>query len=147
MTDSKELEMWLKYWNQDMNRGLLQLLVLAIIVENDEKNKPPCHGYSITKKLKKISKETIQVAAGTIYPLLHRLRDKGLIEELESSDYEKDRRNPTLYLSTTTGREFLSSMMARWEEITDIVELLKNEIEGEQLSKQEGFNSKGSQEK
>ena len=123
----QELEELLKSWNQDMNRGLLQLLVLAIIVVNDQKNDPPCHGYSITKTLKEISKDTIRVAAGTIYPLLHRLRDKGFIQDIDASDYDKNRRNPTMYLSTNAGREFLSAMMTRWEEFNDILELLKKD--------------------
>ncbi|MHA2298949.1 MAG: PadR family transcriptional regulator [Candidatus Hodarchaeales archaeon] len=136
----QELEKWLKLWNQDMNRGLLQLLVLAIIVDNDEKNRPPCHGYLITKKLKSLSKETIKIAAGTLYPLLHRLRDKSFIQEIESSDYERDRRNPTMYVHTADGKEYLSLMLDRWGEVSKIVDHLKNEIEGEWLSKNEGLN-------
>ena len=123
----QELEELLKSWNKDMNRGLLQLLVLAIIVVNDHNNKPPCHGYSITKTLKEISKDTIRVAAGTIYPLLHRLRDKGFIQDIDASDYNKNVRNPTMYLSTNVGREFLSVMMNRWEEVNKIVKLLKKD--------------------
>lgn len=135
---NRDLSQWLKLWNRDMNRGLLQLLVLAIIVDNDEKNLPPCHGYSISKIIIEISKETIRVAAGTIYPLLHRLRDKGLIREMQSSDYDLNRRNPTLYTSTEAGKTFLGNMLDRWEEFDNMVEFLKYEIDGERLSKDEG---------
>jgi len=137
MNPVSDIEKLMVSWNKDMNRGLLQLLVLAIIVENDEKNNPPCHGYSITKTLKAISNETIKVAAGTIYPLLHRLKDKGLIQEFQSSDYERDRRNPTMYTHTELGKEFLSTMLDRWKQVNGFVEKLRNGINGERLSKGE----------
>ncbi|MHA1448817.1 MAG: PadR family transcriptional regulator [Candidatus Hodarchaeales archaeon] len=129
-----EISHWLKLWNRDMNRGLLQLLVLAIIVDNDEKNLPPC-----SKTIIEISKDTIRVAAGTIYPLLHRLRDKGLIREMQSSDYDRNRRNPTLYTATATGKRFLDKMFNRWDEFDLMVKYLKYEIDGERLSGDKGL--------
>lgn len=52
-----------------------EMLLLKIISEGD------CYGYQIVQTLDKISNGTIHIAEGTMYPILYRLLDKGLISD------------------------------------------------------------------
>ena len=51
----------------------MEMLLLKIISEGD------CYGYQIVQTLDKISNGTIHIAEGTMYPILYRLLDEGLI--------------------------------------------------------------------
>jgi PadR family transcriptional regulator PadR len=50
-----------------MKKGVLELCVLATLFEKD------CYGYELVKQIS----ENIEIAEGTIYPLLKRLKDEG----------------------------------------------------------------------
>ena len=43
--------------------------------------KGDCYGYQIVQTLDKISNGTIHIAEGTMYPILYRLLDEGLISD------------------------------------------------------------------
>ena len=53
----------------------MEMLLLKIISEGD------CYGYHIVQTLDKISNGTIHIAEGTMYPILYRLLDEGLISD------------------------------------------------------------------
>ena len=53
----------------------MEMLLLKIISEGD------CYGYQIVQTLDKISNGTIHIAEGTMYPILYRLLDEGLISD------------------------------------------------------------------
>lgn len=53
----------------------IEMLLLKIISNGD------CYGYQIVQTLNKITNGTIQIAEGTMYPILYRLLDKGYISD------------------------------------------------------------------
>lgn len=53
----------------------MEMLLLKIISEGD------CYGYQIVQTLDKISNGTIHIAEGTMYLILYRLLDEGLISD------------------------------------------------------------------
>ncbi len=55
-------------------KGTLDLLVLKVVALG------PSHGYAIAQRLKQISRDFFQVHQGSLYPALHRLEDRGLLE-------------------------------------------------------------------
>lgn len=59
--------------HRDLLRGSLELMVLSILAEE------PKYGYLIQKKIRQSSDDQVKLPAGTMYPLLHRLEDDGLI--------------------------------------------------------------------
>jgi DNA-binding PadR family transcriptional regulator len=48
-------------------QGTLDMLVLQIL------SLEPAHGYGISRRLQQVSRETIRVSQGALYPALHRL--------------------------------------------------------------------------
>ena len=56
-----------------MLKGHLDLLVLAVL-ETD-----PLHGYGVVQALQGRTGGRLEVAEGTIYPLLHRLEKQGVL--------------------------------------------------------------------
>jgi PadR family transcriptional regulator, regulatory protein PadR len=54
-------------------QGQLEGLVLAVLGAR------PLHGYAIAAELRERSEGTLDVAEGTLYPVLHKLEKEGLI--------------------------------------------------------------------
>jgi PadR family transcriptional regulator PadR len=64
----------------DLVRGSLDLLVLSVLADG------PKYGYLIQQRLHEASGGAVRVAAGSLYPLLHRLEaDKLLKSRVERS--------------------------------------------------------------
>ncbi|PGY09061.1 PadR family transcriptional regulator [Bacillus sp. AFS031507] len=89
-------------------RGLIQIAVLQLLKEE------PRHGYEVMKLLEERSKGVYSPSAGTIYPALQDLSERGLI----SIDEQTDKKVCTL---TPDGLEFLSETVhdedqVFWEE-------------------------------
>ncbi|MFY9800762.1 MAG: PadR family transcriptional regulator, partial [Methanoregula sp.] len=61
------------HYGIDMNiqfkKGVLEICVLFVLAKKD------CYGYELVDEISK----KIDIAEGTIYPLLHRLKDEGLV--------------------------------------------------------------------
>ena len=55
----------------DLVQGTLDLLLLKILALQ------PLHGWAISRRLKSISGEVLQVSEGSLYPALHKLEQEG----------------------------------------------------------------------
>lgn len=58
---------------QQLKKGVLEMLVLEIICQQ------PTYGYELMAKLKIRSGELFTLKEGTLYPILYRLEDDGMI--------------------------------------------------------------------
>lgn len=58
---------------QQLKKGVLEMLVLEIICQE------PTYGYQLMMKLKERSKDLFTLKEGTLYPILYRLEDEGMI--------------------------------------------------------------------
>ena len=58
----------------DLLQGTLDLLVLKTLAAG------PLHGYAIAQRILVTSRETLDVQQGSLYPALHRLERKKLVE-------------------------------------------------------------------
>ena len=65
----------------ELDKGLLSgsmaLLVLKLLEDGDK------YGYEMIEELKRRSDNTFHLKAGTLYPLLHGLEEKGLVTAYE----------------------------------------------------------------
>jgi PadR family transcriptional regulator len=87
-------------------QGTLDLIVLQLLQAE------PTNGYDLTLRIQAISKDVLNVNAGSLYPALYRLEERGLIcAEWEST--EKGRR-AKVYSLTATGRKHLHDERATW---------------------------------
>lgn len=95
-------------FNRDLSKGSAELLVLTLLETR------PRHGYDIGKLIEQRSNGQIRFRIGSLYPILFRLEDRGLIAGrwLEKTG-ERRRR---CYRLTPDGRKFLKAQRSSWEE-------------------------------
>ncbi|MCB0585984.1 MAG: PadR family transcriptional regulator [Phaeodactylibacter sp.] len=95
---------------RQMRRGVLELCILSIVSEKE------AYPSDIIKELK--ASELI-VVEGTLYPLLSRMKDQGL---LQYNWQESSMGPPRKYYSITdTGREFLKGLLETWDQLVEAV--------------------------
>lgn len=83
---------------QQLKKGVLEMLVLQLICAR------PTYGYALLSELKEHSHGRFAVKEGTLYPILYRLEDDGMIQANWSQG--QGRTAPKkLYRATEAGRE------------------------------------------
>ena len=97
----------------DLVQGTLDLLILKILVLQ------PMHGWAMAERLKQMSKDVLQVGAGSLYPALHKLEDEGWVEA-EWSVNEASRR-VKFYSITKQGRKRLRQEAADWKRLSGAI--------------------------
>ena len=88
-------------------QGTLDLIVLQLL------RAEPTNGYDLTLRIQAISRDVLNVNAGSLYPALYRLENKGLIKA-SWAETEKGRR-AKVYAVTTAGAKYLSDQRETWE--------------------------------
>jgi PadR family transcriptional regulator PadR len=97
----------------DLLQGTLDLLVLKTLAPG------ALHGYGIAQKILITSRETLDVQQGSLYPALHRLERKGLIES-EWKESENGRM-AKFYALTRTGRKQLTDELEQWQRYSQAI--------------------------
>jgi transcriptional regulator len=90
----------------DLVRGTVDLLVLKTIAVG------PLHGYAIASRLKDRSDGELLVEEGALYPALHRLEARGLVEA--EWGITPTGRRARYYALTREGRRHLRRETAIW---------------------------------
>ena len=100
----------------DIPQGTLDLLILKVVAPG------PLHGYGIAQRLQQLSRDVVQVQQGSLYPALHRLENRGLLEaEWTQSDTGREAK---FYRLTRKGREALGDEEASWRRLTEAIGLI-----------------------
>ncbi len=100
-----------------MRKGVLEYCILSILRKND------AYASSIIAELKEAK---MIVVEGTLYPLLTRQKNQGLLNyRWEESTQGPPRKYYTL---TEKGKETLAEMDVAWKEVTDSIEYIKNSV-------------------
>ena len=100
----------------DLPQGTLDLLILkALTLE-------PMHGWAISERLHQVSRATLQVPQGSLYPALHRLERRGWIKA--SWGTSNNNRKAKYYALTPAGRRQLASDADAWARLTAAVALI-----------------------
>jgi PadR family transcriptional regulator PadR len=85
----------------------------------------PAHGYAIAQRLQQVSRETVQVNQGSLYPALHRLEQKGWLKaEWRQSETGREAK---FYALTRPGQKQLAVEKESWKRLTAAVQLIFNE--------------------
>lgn len=93
--------------DKNLVSGSMALLVMKLLAERD------MYGYQITEELKKRSDDTFHLKAGSLYPLLHGLEEKGFVSAYEQdSTAGKPRR---YYHLTQCGHSALKEKDESWK--------------------------------
>src|SRR5690606_17993761 len=93
-----------------MRKGILEYCILAVLSRNS------CYAVDIINELKK---SKVIVVEGTLYPLLTRQKNAGLL----SYRWEESSQGPPrkYYELTVEGRKYLSDLDRAWEELVESV--------------------------
>jgi transcriptional regulator len=105
----------------DLLQGTLDLLLLQIVALG------PLHGYAIGQRLQHITRDTLQVQQGSLYPALHRLEERGWLRaEWRPSETGRDAK---FYSLTRAGRKQLAVKRVNWERIAAAIALVLREAD------------------
>ena len=100
----------------DLPQGTLDLLILKAL------SLQPMHGWSISERIHQVSRETLRIPQGSLYPALHRLERRGWIRaEWGASD---NNRRAKYYQLTAAGRKQLAAESEDWARLTAAVALV-----------------------
>ena len=100
----------------DLLQGTLDLLILQIAALG------PIHGYGVAQRLQQISRDTLQVQQGSLYPALHRLEDRGWLKA-EWRDTDSGRQGK-FYVLTRAGEKQLERERFEWERLSKAIALV-----------------------
>jgi PadR family transcriptional regulator, regulatory protein PadR len=95
-------------FNRDLHKGSAELLVLTLLEARAR------HGYELGKLIEERSKGQIRFRIGSLYPILFRWEDRGLIAGRWMEKPGERRRR--CYRLTPAGRKFLKAQRNAWEE-------------------------------
>jgi len=106
----------------DLPQGTLDLLILKIVALG------PVHGYAIAQRLQQASRDVVQVQQGSLYPALHRLERRRLLQ----ADWKATEtgREAKFYKLTAAGRAALGVEAASWQRLSQAVSLILKLDEG-----------------
>jgi PadR family transcriptional regulator, regulatory protein PadR len=107
----------------DLLQGTLDLLILKAV------SLGPLHGYGVLLRIQQISRQTLVIQQGSLYPALYRLEHQGAI----TSDWgeSENNRRAKFYRLTAAGRMRLEEEMDKWNRMAGIMgTILLTEPEG-----------------
>lgn len=87
-------------------RGAIELLILKTLSWG------PMHGYAIAQWIQTTTDDALRVEEGSLYPALHRLENKGLVEP--SWGLSENNRQAKFYALTPEGRRALRAEVESW---------------------------------
>ena len=109
-------KVWELTKSADVIQGTLDLLILkALAVE-------PLHGWGISDRIRRMSRDAFQIGQGSLYPALHRFDNRGWVTSYWRTT--SNNRIARYYELTAAGRHALAEEVARWRSYTSAIELV-----------------------
>ena len=96
---------------QELRRGILVLAALSQLEEEK-------YGYSLISSL---AEKGLDIEQGTLYPLLRRLEEQGLLSSEWNTEGSRPRR---YYQISSEGSQVLGNLTKEWRNLTDVMENL-----------------------
>jgi transcriptional regulator len=87
-------------------QGTLELIVLQLLQAE------PTNGYDLSLRIQAISSDVLQVNAGSLYPALYRLEERGFLRT--AWEETPNRRRAKVYSLTAAGRKQLVEQRDTW---------------------------------
>jgi PadR family transcriptional regulator PadR len=99
-------------WTSQLKKGTLSFMVLSIL-----KDKREYYGYDLINEVKK--RTEIEIAEGTLYPLMNRLKEERLVE---SKWVEQNSGIPRKYYTITdSGLAVVKEMTQYWNHLNQTI--------------------------
>ena len=94
--------------DREVKRGSIEMLILALVASR------PRHGYEIAKLIEQRSDGVLKFHVASLYPMLYRLEQRGLIR---GRWVEKPRqRRRRFYKLTVAGQKVLAEQRQTWKD-------------------------------
>lgn len=104
-------------YERQMKKGVLEILVLKLL-ERDEK-----YGYQLISELRDKSGELFSLKEGTLYPILYRLEEEGLVISRWSMPQGKEI-SRKYYQISESGEKILRDTVQLWKVFSEKVNLI-----------------------
>lgn len=101
-------------YEQQFKKGILEMLVLKLISQKT------AYGYDLILRLKDIGGGLFDLKEGTLYPVLYRLEDEGLIASRKEAA-QSGGREKKLYDITDEGLKVVQGLKDYWNEFSRCV--------------------------
>ncbi|MDI5950363.1 PadR family transcriptional regulator [Flavobacterium sp. LB2P84] len=104
-------ESFVTNWKSQVKKGTLTFIILNVLKENEY------YGYELIEQIRKHTE--IEIAEGTLYPLMNRLKSENLVD---SNWVEQETGIPRKYYClTVTGIKTLVQMNVYWTNLEDAI--------------------------
>src|SRR3954471_11392288 len=100
----------------ELLQGTLDLLILQVAAAG------PLHGYGIAQRIRQISKDALQIQQGSLYPALHRLEKRKLLQA--QWRMSETGREGKFYSLTAAGRKQLEIERTSWQHLIAAMSLI-----------------------
>lgn len=107
-------------WRSELRRGTVELCLLSVVKQRE------AYGYEIIERIREQS--GIQLTESTVYPMLARLSNDGLLVTRTGPSPQGPPRR--YFRLTTTGKKQLKSMIEHWSNYVGSVSKMLNESQG-----------------
>ena len=97
----------------DLIQGTLEMLVLKALARG------PLHGYAVAEWIHQTSQQLLKVQEGALYPALHRLELRGLLQAQWGAS--ENNRRAKFYQLTAEGKKKLNAESQRWARLSAAV--------------------------
>ena len=102
---------------QSADLGLLQGTLDVMILK--ALSWGPMHGFGVAKWIRTTTDDVLQIDDGALYPALHRMEHRGLIEA--DWDLTENKRRAKYYQLTAKGRQQLRTRASSWDRYSSAV--------------------------
>jgi len=97
----------------ELLQGTLDLLILKAV------SLSPLHGYGVLLRIQQISKNSLEIQQGSLYPALYRLEQQGCITG-EWGESE-NKRKAKYYRLTALGKRQLHAETDKWNRMANVI--------------------------
>ena len=94
-------------------QGTLDMLILRVLGRGE------MHGWGIVDRLSQLSKNTLKLGEGSVYPSLYRMETKGWIKAAWA--LTDNNRRAKYYSLTRVGRKQLEAEQQSWDQLSAII--------------------------
>jgi PadR family transcriptional regulator PadR len=99
----------------ELLRGTLDVLILKALDLGEN------HGLGIARRVEQLTRGAFEVKAGSLFPALHRLEEKGWLDATWGES--ETRRRARYYRLTAAGRRHLRRETGQWRRIASAISL------------------------
>lgn len=107
--------------NKEMIKGYIESIILSILKDED------LYGYEIAKRIRLISEDTFEIKEGTMYVVLKRLENNGLVSSYWD-DTETGGGRRRYHKITEEGKCYLKDKKEEWKFFKTVLDNFFKEI-------------------